>query len=189
MSAILRTVVVPPAGFRSEPVARALWALDEQSRKLVADTRGLTPGELAWQPAPGTNTMGMLLAHIAVAEAHLTAIGLEALPDSDVRAVIGIGMEEEGLPLAAGAPPSPALAGQPVGFFHELLRRARENTRRVARELADADLVREVVRQRPDATTRVFDVGWVLYHMLEHEAGHHAQVNQLRHLRCALAGR
>jgi len=28
----------------------------------------------------------------------------------------------------------------------------------------------------------VFNVGWVFYHMIEHEAGHHGQINLLRHL-------
>jgi uncharacterized damage-inducible protein DinB len=189
VTAVVRTVVELPSGYRSAVVARALWALDEQSRKLVADTRGLTPEDLGWQPAPGTNTIGMLLAHIAVAEVHLTAVGLERRADSDVRAVLGIGMEEEGLPLAPGAPPSPALAGWDIAAFHDLLARARENTRGVARSLTDEDLAREVRRPRSDGGTRVLDGAWVLYHMLEHEAGHHGQVNQLRHLRAAFATR
>ena len=29
---------------------------------------------------------------------------------------------------------------------------------------------------------RVFNVGWVLYHLIEHEAGHRGQINLLRHL-------
>jgi len=35
---------------------------------------------------------------------------------------------------------------------------------------------------RPDGSERVFNVGWVLYHILEHEAGHRGQINLLRHL-------
>jgi hypothetical protein len=58
------------------------------------------------------NTSGMLLAHIAYAENHLTQVGLEGKPTSDTRAVIGISEAEEGLPLAAGAPPSAAPHGR-----------------------------------------------------------------------------
>ncbi len=126
---VVRTVCRPAGGFRSARVAQAMWALDEQSRKLVADTGGLTPAELGWQPAPGMNSIGMLLAHIAVAEVHIGSVALAGLPTSDVRAVIGIGMEEEGLPLAEGAAPSPALAGRPIAWFHDLLGRARAHTR------------------------------------------------------------
>jgi hypothetical protein len=183
---VVYTVCRPPAGYRSERVAVAMWALDEQSRKLFDDTRDLTPADLEWQPGPGTNTIGMLLAHIAVAEVHIGSVALAGRPASDVRAVIGIGMEEEGLPLAEGAPPSPALAGRPVAWFHDLLAKAREHTREVARDLSDEELVREIPRPRPDGGRRILDGGWALYHLLEHEAGHHFQINQLRHLRRVL---
>ena len=52
----------------------------------------------------------------------------------------------------------------------------------VARFLWQLD-ERRVTRPRPDGGTRVFNPGWVLYHLIEHEAGHHAQINLLRHLR------
>jgi hypothetical protein len=186
---VVRTVCRPSGGFRSARVAHAVWALDEQSRKLVADTGGLTPTELEWQPAPGMNSIGMLLAHIAVAEVHIGSVALAGQPTSDVRAVIGIGMEEEGLPLADGAPPSPALAGRPIAWFHDLLARARAHTRDVVRQLGDHDLEREIPRPQPDGGTRILDGGWALYHLLEHQAGHHFQINQLRHLRRVLPGR
>jgi uncharacterized damage-inducible protein DinB len=125
----------------------------------------------------------MLLAHIAYAECHLTQIGLEGKATSDTRAVIGIDETEEGMPLAEGAPPSPALEGRDLAWFDAMLSRARAETHRVARALADADLARLVHRRRPDGSARVFNVGWVLYHMLEHEAGHRAQIAMLRHLR------
>ncbi|MEK7824216.1 MAG: DinB family protein, partial [Candidatus Eisenbacteria bacterium] len=103
MAPSLQTLLETPPGFRSETVARFLWQLDEQRRALLDDTRGLTPQDLGWQPAPGMNTIGMLLAHIAYAENHLTQVGLEGKATSDTRAAIGITDEEEGLPLAPGA--------------------------------------------------------------------------------------
>ena len=182
MSDTLQTLLEAPAGFRSDAVARFLWQLDEQRRALLDDTRGLTPAALAWQPAPGMNSIGMLLAHITYAESHLAQVGLEGKASSDTVSAIGLGVEEEGLPLAEGAPPSPALAGRDLAWFDERLERARAHTRRVALTLGDADLARQISRRRPDGTERVFNVGWVLYHMLEHEAGHHGQINLLRHL-------
>jgi uncharacterized damage-inducible protein DinB len=58
----------------------------------------------------------------------------------------------------------------------------------VAADLTTEDLDRQVVRVRPDGTRRVFNVGWVLYHLLEHEAGHRAQI-LLRHAHRIRAGR
>ena len=59
--------------------------------------------------------------------------------DGHTRDVIGIGDEEEGLPLAQDAPPSPALAGRSLEWFDDLLRRARAHTTQVARGMVDAD--------------------------------------------------
>ena len=182
MVTTVQTLLETPPGFRSETIARFLWQMDEQRRVLIKDTRGLSARELEWQPAPGMNSIGMLLAHIAYAENHLAQVGLEGKPTSDTRATIGISEEEEGMPLSEGAPPSPALAGRDLAWFDALLERARAYTRGVATALAEADLAREVRRKRPDGSERVFNVGWVLYHMLEHEAGHHGQINLLRHL-------
>ena len=181
MATNIQTLLETPPGFRSDTVARFLWQMDEQRRALTADTRGLGPEKLRWQPAPGMNTIGMLLAHIAYAESHLTQVGLEGRSESDTITAIGLSVEEEGMPLAAGAPP-PSLAGRELEWFDALLQRARTHTRRVAMTLTDGDLAREIRRRRPDGTERVFNVGWVLYHMLEHEAGHHGQINLLRHL-------
>jgi len=182
MSATLQTLLGTPPGFRSVQVARFLWQMDEQRRALLADTRGLEPADLEWQPAPGMNTIGMLLAHISYAEIHLSQVGLLGEAAGHTRDVIGITEAEEGLPLPPGGPPSAALAGRPLEFFDDLLAGARAHTRRVAVNLTDADLDRVVTRDRPDGTQRVFNVGWVLYHILEHEAGHHGQINLLRHM-------
>lgn len=186
---VVRTVYRPTGESRSERVAFAMWALDEQTRKLLDDTRALTPADLVWQPAPGTSSIGMLLAHIAVAEVHIASVALAGLPTSDIPAVIGIREEDDGMPLPAGAPPPAGLADRPVEWFHDLLARARAHTRQVVRALADDDLVREIPRPRPDGGTRFLDGMWGLYHLIEHEAGHHFQINQLRHLRRLLPPR
>lgn len=182
MGSSLQTLLEVPSGYRSETVARFMWQLDEQRRALLDGTRGLSAAELEWQLAPGTNSIGMLLAHIAYAESHLVQVGLEGKTTSDTKSAIGIGEDEEGLPLGPDDPPSPALAGRDLAWFDAALERARAHTRSVARSLSDADLAREVRRSRPDGTRRVFNVGWVLYHLLEHEAGHRAQIALLRHL-------
>lgn len=182
MATMLQTLLEVPAGYRSETAGRFLWQMDEQRRVLFSDTRGITPEELSWQHAAGMNSIGMLLAHIAYAENHLAQVGLEGKDSSDTQAAIGLSVEEEGMPLEAGAPPSPALDGRDLIWFDALLERGRSYTRRVAMTLTDADLGRVVRRRRPDGTERVFNVGWVLYHMLEHEAGHRGQIALMRHL-------
>jgi hypothetical protein len=178
----LSTLLETPPGYASRQVARFMWQLDEQSRRLGTDLVGIGADELEWQAAPGMNTIGMLLAHIAFSETHLAQVGLLGEPVGHAHDVIGIREEDEGLPLPPDGRPPAALANAPFDYFRELLERARVHTRQVAYPLTDQDLERIVTRPRPDGSLRVFNVGWVLYHMLEHEAGHHAQINMLRHL-------
>jgi uncharacterized damage-inducible protein DinB len=184
----VQTFFRPPAGFRSEYVARIAWQMGEQRTLLLAAVRGMTAAELEWQPAPGMNTIGMLLAHIAVAESHMVAIGIEGHESSDTPGVVGLSVEEEGMPLPAGAPPAPALAGKDLAFYETVLDRARAYTHAALERLAEDDLRRVIVRRRPDGGRREFDVGWMLYHLLEHEAGHRGQVQVLRHLMRATRG-
>ena len=182
MPDIVQTLLVVPGGYRSTTVGRYVAQMDDQSRRLTDDTRGLEPEPLGQQLAPGMNTIGMLLAHIAVAEVHMASVGLEGREDSDVPSVLGIRIEDDGLPLPPDGLPPAALRGKELAYFDDLLGRARVNTKRVASQLTDEDLARRITRQRPDGSTRVFDVDWMLYHMVEHQAGHYAQINLLKHL-------
>jgi uncharacterized damage-inducible protein DinB len=184
----IRKILEIPAGYLSQAVARYVWQLDDQTRRLIEATAGLTPEALAWQPAPGCNTMGMLLTHIAVSEAHMTAVLLEGRERSDVPGLLGLEVDDDGLPLPPDGLPPAALAGKDIAYFHGLMRRAREETRRVAAGLSDADLDRRIVRQPGDGTTRHYNVDWSLFHIAEHLAGHHAQILQLKHLHARLAG-
>ena len=188
MTGIVTTLLETPSGYRSREVARFIWQIDEQRRQLIDGTRGLSPADLAWQPAPGMNTIGMLLAHIAWAEVHVVQVGVARETTGHAHDVLGITEADEGMPLAPGAPPSPALHGKPLAFFDELLMKAREVTRSVCRNLEDADLERPITRPpRPDGTVRVFNPGWALAHLIEHEAGHRGQILLLKHLRSATA--
>jgi uncharacterized damage-inducible protein DinB len=179
---VVETLLAAPAGYRSPRVAQFLWQLDEQRRGLLAGLEGITPVELQWQPERGMNSIGMLLAHIAFAEAHLGQVGLLAEQVGHAQDVVGFSEEDEGLPLAADARPSPAFDGKELAWFERALAAARDHTRRVSLELDDAALERLVHRERPDGTRRVFNLGWVYYHLLEHEAGHRGQIGLLRHL-------
>ncbi len=181
MSGDTITRLAPPAGYASVHVATCIAGVDELRERLLAAVRGLTPAQLEWQPRPGANTIGMLLAHVAVAETHVAQVGLLGERDGHVHDVIGITVEDEGLPLPPGAPPSPALAGKDVAFYEGLLAKAGAHTRAAAANVRDQDLDADIVRPpRPDGTRRIFTKRWVLFHMLEHAAGHLGQVLALK---------
>ena len=102
--------------------------------------------------------------------------------------MLGIASGDVGTPLPADGPPPAGLAGKDIAYFHGLLARARVHTCEVARTLTDADLDREVSRQRPDGARNSMTLRWALYHMLEHLAAHYGQVNLMKHLQRAGAG-
>ena len=102
--------------------------MDDQSRRLTEDTRDLTPAELAWQPAPGMNTIGMLLAHIAIVEVYWLNTAMESGTPFPCHEVLGIGEDDDGLPLPADAAPPQTLQGKTLDFYDDLLARARKYT-------------------------------------------------------------
>ena len=181
MSTVTRESLVIPTDCRSREGATFIAQLDDQSARLTADTRGLTPAALGWQPGPGLNTIGMLLAHIAIVEVFWTQVGPLGFKEFETESVLGIGTDDDGMPIPAGGLPPPTLAGKDLAYFDDLLRRARLYSRRAIAGLADADLDREITRTRLNGTVHVTDMRWILYHMVEHLAGHYGQINLLAH--------
>lgn len=172
--------LVPEPGCASAHVASCVGGIAAVHELLLGATRELSPALLAWQPAPGRNTVGMLLAHVAVAEVHIGQVGLLAERDGHVHDVLEITMDDDGMPLAEDGAPPAALAGREHAFYAEQLRRALEHTRAVALPLRDEQLDADIVRPpRPDGTRRIFNRRWVLFHMLEHAASHYGQLQVL----------
>jgi uncharacterized damage-inducible protein DinB len=182
---LIQRIMTPRPGTASPIAGLFLWQLDDQSRRLTEDTRGATPDELQWQHSPGMNTIGMLLGHIAVVEVGWVRAALHGLERNSTEVLGGFGRRETGMPLVEGGAPPEALAGRALPFFDDLLARARDYTRAEIATLTDADLDRRFRTSAnwDDKTGIEFEgtIGWMLYHLLEHQAGHYGQVNLLRH--------
>ena len=188
MSPVTRNILAIPSGYASQEVASFIAQLDDQLRRQREQTRKLTPADLEWQPAPGMNTIGMLMAHQAIVEVFWTGIGIEDLQRDQIRMkeILGIGDDDDGIPIAANGAPPAALAGKDLAFFDDLLDRARKHLKRVAAGFKDADLTLVRPRTRPNGDLREVEVRWIVYHMLEHFAGHFGQILVLQHARQAL---
>jgi uncharacterized damage-inducible protein DinB len=180
---LIQRIMSPRPGTASPIAGLFLWQLDDQTRRLTEDTRGASAIELAWQPAPGMNTIGMLMAHIAAVEVGWIRAAIHG-QDRDSGEVLGLTKRQIDMPLAPDAGPPAALAGRELPFFDDLLARSRAFTRQSIAALTDLDLDR---RFRTPATWEKaggeFEatIGWALYHVLEHQAGHYGQINLLRH--------
>jgi uncharacterized damage-inducible protein DinB len=191
MPEIVRLPMKPLPGFKSREAALFLAQLDDQLERLREATRGLTPEDLMWQPEPGMNTIGMLLAHLAVVEVWWTAIVVEEKgdkADAEIQTVLGIGADDDGLPLAENAPPFPLLNGKDLAFYDDLLDKARAHFKRVVKDRDDEDMERTFQRKRPDGEVRERNVRWYYYHVLEHFAGHFGQILLMKHLIRAKTG-
>ena len=181
MPILPRSILTSPAGCRSRVAGSFVAQLDDQSERLAGDVRDLTADDLQWQPAPGMNTMGMLLAHIAIVEVYWTQVGPLGLTAYETESVLGIGLDDDGMPIPEGGAPPAGLRGRNVAWFGDLLGRARTYSRRAIAALTDADLDREITRRRLDGSVHVSNMRWILYHMVEHFAGHYGQINLLAH--------
>ena len=182
MSTPQRSILEIPPGYKSKEVASWLAQMDDQTRRLTEATRDITPEELQWQPKPGMNTIGMLLAHNAIVEVFWTLIVLKRDEKPMAEPILGINMDDDGMPVPEEGTPPASLAGKNMAFYDDLLSKARVFLKDSAMGVPDSDLEREVTRTRPDGTQRVINVRWYFYHILEHFSGHYGQVLLLRHL-------
>jgi uncharacterized damage-inducible protein DinB len=180
MSSPVRRTIEALEGCRSREIGVFLAQLEDQSRRLAEDLKGITADELQWQPAPGMNTIGMLLAHLAVVEIWWAGMALD-LETPVTEPVIGIPVEGDGMPLAADGLPPAHFAGKDAAYFQDLLTRARAYVRETYARMMDPDLNRMIARTW-DEGSRTYSVRWILYHTLEHFAGHYGQILLLRHM-------
>lgn len=174
-----------PQGFDS----RSQWAvgqfmaqLDDQSRLLREAVNGYEADQLQWQPRPGVNTAGMLLAHMAVAECawlNIIAADLPLEPDGELRIweILGIRMNDDGLPLSPDGTHPVSLAGWTLDRYLDLLGRARVATYERVKPWQD-----EALHKTHTTRTRVVSRHWILYHVLEHFAAHFGQILMLKHM-------
>ena len=171
-----------PAGFRSADAAMVVASLEDQSQLLFRDLEGVTPDELQWQPHPGMNTIGMLLAHMAIVEAWWTLIVVAKADPASVSPILGIGDDDDGMPIKSGEKPIALLDGKELAFYRDLHAKARAYFTKMAAGMTEQDLVAETVRKRADGTEVGISGRWYLYHVLEHFSGHYGQILLLRHL-------
>jgi uncharacterized damage-inducible protein DinB len=183
MSAQVFTLIEPAQGCRSEEGARILAQLRDTHARLRESVAGLSAVDLAWQHAPGFNTIGMILAHIALSEVHLIQVGVEGSKESRLKDTLGLGPDDDGMPIAPGGAPPASLAGKEVPYYLGLLDKALAVSEAAIRSLDDGDFDRRIVRPRPQGGERVLNVRWTLGHILEHQAVHRGQIGLIKHLR------
>lgn len=174
-----------PAGYDLETqriVGLFAAQLDNQLSRLKKDIAGLSTAQLEWQPRTGVNTVGMLLAHLAVVEIFWINVAVNEMPlDTDgeqfARSVIGIGTNDDGLPLKPDGAHPESLPGKTLAQYEELLDKARASVHNELHTWHDSDL-ETIFALRDRRVTR----SWTVYHVLEHFASHYGQILMLKHM-------
>ena len=182
----MQDLVLPPTeGYDAasqRTVAFMASQLDDQLRRLRESVDGMMAAELEWQTEPGRNTIGMLLAHIAVAEAWWMQAGAKGLHERDqvnqiVKGIIGIEAHEDGLPLPDDGLHPDALRSRTLGDYLSMIDRARMATHVALRGWTDSEL-----DERVEIKDRSVSKGWILYHVFEHLVAHYGQILLLKRL-------
>ena len=162
----------------------ALFAaqLDDQLRWLKEAVAELNTTHLEWQPHPGFNTVGTLLAHIAVVEVYwinVAPAGIPLEPDGDnlILKTIGIRMDDDGLPMKPDSRHPATLSGRSLADYLNMLDKMRPATHATLHGWRDSEL-EQGYPLRDMTVTR----SWTLYHVLEHFASHFGQILLLKHL-------
>jgi uncharacterized damage-inducible protein DinB len=189
LTGVERLFLAPPADFASRTVALHLAQLDALTSDLFGTLADVTAEDLQRQHAPGHNTIGMLLAHVAIVEVYWVQVGLLGRDSFDIEAVLGLGMDDDGIPLPPGGAPPAVLAGHDLAWFRDRVDLARRYAYEQLRGLGDAELGAVRSGTRRNGTRREFDGHWVLFHVVEHFAGHSGQILLLRHLQRDARGR
>jgi uncharacterized damage-inducible protein DinB len=169
-------------------IGHAAAQLDAQLDGLAERIQGVSVDELEWQIQPGVNTVGMLLAHLAVAEAYWMGVVCEGIASDDeadavVQQVVGLRMAEDGIPLPPEGRHPAWLAGWSAADYLERLERARTATRGALESWDDAGLAATWILHG-----RELSRAWVLFHLAEHFAHHTGQIALLSSLRWRLEG-
>jgi len=156
--------------------------LDEQLRSVTEAVAELDTAHLEWQPRPGMNTVGMLMAHLAISEAYWMTIAVAEMPfepngDNVIFGTIGIRLADDGIPMDSEARHPAILAGKSRADYVNILQRARQATHGVISRWTDSDLD-QAYRLGETAVAR----SWTLYHLVEHFAIHGGQMLLLKHL-------
>ena len=169
MSKVLRTGTLPDC----EPeIGRWLWALEEVRRRTVGLVGDLDQATVDWRgPDEEENSIGSLLYHIALIEMDWL---FGDILQQDVPAPIA-----DDFPLDArdAAGRLAHLPSVPVAEHLGRLNRSRETFLRTCRGLSLESWER--LRSPPNEDYLVTPA-WVVFHLVEHEAGHAFQIGALR---------
>ncbi|OGC86285.1 MAG: hypothetical protein A2142_06460 [candidate division Zixibacteria bacterium RBG_16_48_11] len=150
------------------PKISLIYAMLEQDRRLVKDkVRKLQPAHLLWRSDKKTNTVGTLLLHIAEAELWWMQEVIDRKPLTKKQ-------KEEFRYDLYGGENTKQIGKTGLDYLFSKMDKVRRKTRKILQKLSDRDLDK-VHKFKNDGMT----YGYILFHLIEHEASHAGQISSL----------
>lgn len=162
-------LIVPLAGY--DPIiARWLWLLTDIRQRTLDVLSGISERTLNWRPDDDANSIGTLLYHIVAIELDWLYVEILERPDygPEVVALLPYDIRE----------PSGRLKpvyGENLQNHLARMAAARQLLLEALPPMAAAEFYRARRLDAYDVTPE-----WVLYHLMEHEAGHRGEIAELR---------
>ncbi len=166
-----KNLFIAPLKSTSPEIGRALWMLEDTRLRTLEALEGLDPQMIDWHPAPGINSIGALIYHVALIETSwLFEDVLQAEFPAEVLANFPYEDRDElGKLLQA--------AGMSLDDHLQRLRTVRAKTIAVFATMSREDFYRKRTLPLYEVTPE-----WVLHHLMQHEAEHRGQIEELRTL-------
>jgi uncharacterized damage-inducible protein DinB len=168
-----RDYTLPPVEGCDPTIGPVLAALQDARARTLSTLDNLPPGALDAQPSAGTNTIGMLLYHIALVEAswvYEDILGQTDLPPDLVRYFPHDSRDEQGL--------LTALEGASLQTYLDRLAAVRVRALTIYCTMTPDDFRRPRYVEVEDGAYNVTPE-WVLYHLMQHEAEHRGQIQSI----------
>jgi len=162
--------VEPLPGYEAE-MGRCFWALEEARRRTLTLVEGVDQPTLDWEGPDGQeDAIGSLLYHIASSEMRWL---FQDILQQDFPPSVNAAFRHKN-----GHGRMPRVLGVPLVDHLACLRRSREFLLETCRTMSLA----EWRRSRRPANRQDYEVTpeWVIFHLVEHEAGHAFQISVLK---------
>lgn len=162
-------LISPPSDY-DPTVARWLWLLNDNRRRTLETVAGISDHALNWRPDAAANSIGTLLYHIVAIELDWLYVEILERPDygAAVASLLPYDVRD-----ATGR--LTTVEGESLAEHLARLSASRQHLLTELRPLSAADFYRVRSFDAYDVTPE-----WVLYHLLEHEAGHRGEIGELR---------
>jgi len=178
-----KVILKPARGYDPKAQAKIGWIaaqMDDQLKWLKTAVKDLTVRQLEWQLRPGMNTVGMLLAHLAIVDLWWITLASDGAPTEEDWTKLATricGFPDDGIPLSADSKHPSFIKGYTLEKYLAALNKVRRLVHRKLKKWHDRDL-----EQTYNFGKRQFSKSWTLYHMHEHSCGHFGQVLLLKHM-------